>query len=244
MKPLIAITCLALLGGCASHGPAPWAALTGSSSCAKLSSEQELTVNLADDMANDGKLYASLANLQSLPDNLAEVRVRKARVYRLLGRSEAEPLYRSLLGSCLAAEGEHGLGQLAAARGDNGQAQAHLQRAASLAPTNEKIRNDLGVVYLNQLRLEDARFEFLTAIELQQSDPLAAINLVTLLLYQDNWQQASQVVSRARLNPQQFAQAQARAEELKTSGKPVAKVTQVASGAASLQPDATSAKER
>ncbi|MFK3793834.1 MULTISPECIES: tetratricopeptide repeat protein [Pseudomonas] len=244
MKPLIAIACLALLGGCASNGQAPWAALTSSSSCAKLSSEQELTVNLADDMTNDGKLYAGLANLQSLPDNLAEVRVRKARVYRLLGRSEAEPLYRSLLGSCLAAEGEHGLGQLAAARGDNGQAQAHLQRAASLAPTNEKIRNDLGVVYLNQLRLEDARFEFLTAIELQQSDPLAAINLVTLLLYQDNWQQASQVVSRARLNPQQFAQAQARAEELKTSAKPVAKVTQVASGAASLQPDAIPAKER
>ncbi|MQA56520.1 tetratricopeptide repeat protein [Pseudomonas piscis] len=244
MKPLIAITCLALLGGCASNGQAPWAALTSSSSCAKLSSEQELTVNLADDMTNDGKLYAGLANLQSLPDNLAEVRVRKARVYRLLGRSEAEPLYRSLLGSCLAAEGEHGLGQLAAARGDNSQAQAHLQRAASLAPTNEKIRNDLGVVYLNQLRLEDARFEFLTAIELQQSDPLAAINLVTLLLYQDNWQQASQVVSRARLNPQQFAQAQARAEELKTSGKPVARVTQVASGAASLQPDAIPAKER
>lgn len=244
MKPLIAIACLALLGGCASNGQAPWAALTSSSSCAKLSSEQELTVNLADDMTNDGKLYAGLANLQSLPDNLAEVRVRKARVYRLLGRSEAEPLYRSLLGSCLAAEGEHGLGQLAAARGDNGQAQAHLQRAASLAPTNEKIRNDLGVVYLNQLRLEDARFEFLTAIELQQSDPLAAINLVTLLLYQDNWQQASQVVSRARLNPQQFAQAQARAEELKTSGKPVAKVTQVASGAASLQPAAIPAKER
>lgn len=244
MKPLIAITCLALLGGCASNGQAPWAALTSSSSCAKLSSEQELTVNLADDMTNDGKLYAGLANLQSLPDNLAEVRVRKARVYRLLGRSEAEPLYRSLLGSCLAAEGEHGLGQLAAARGDNSQAQAHLQRAASLAPTNEKIRNDLGVVYLNQLRLEDARFEFLTAIELQQSDPLAAINLVTLLLYQDNWQQASQVVSRARLNPQQFAQAQARAEELKTSGKPVARMTQVASGAASLQPDAIPAKER
>lgn len=244
MKPLIAITCLALLGGCASNGQAPWAALTSSSSCAKLSSEQELTVNLADDMTNDGKLYAGLANLQSLPDNLAEVRVRKARVYRLLGRSEAEPLYRSLLGSCLAAEGEHGLGQLAAARGDNGQAQAHLQRAASLAPTNEKIRNDLGVVYLNQLRLEDARFEFLTAIELQQSDPLATINLVTLLLYQDNWQQASQVVSRARLNPQQFAQAQARAEELKTSGKPIAKVTQVASGAASLQPDAIPATER
>ncbi|SCZ73611.1 MULTISPECIES: tetratricopeptide repeat protein [Pseudomonas] len=244
MKAIIVVASLLLLGGCASNGQTPWAALTNSSSCAKLSSEQELAVNLADEMATDGKLHASLANLQNLPDNLAEVRVRKARVYRLLGRSEAEPLYRSLLGSCLAAEGEHGLGQLAAARGDNGQAQAHLQRAARLAPTNEKIRNDLGVVYLNQLRIEDARFEFLTAIELKQSEPLAAINLVTLLLYQDNWQQAAQVVSQASLNPQQFAQAQARAEELKAPTAPRAKVTQVASGATTLQPDAAPAKER
>ncbi|MGK9559461.1 tetratricopeptide repeat protein, partial [Salmonella enterica subsp. enterica] len=86
-----------------------------------------------------------------------------------LGRSEAQPLYQSLIGTCMAAEGEHGLGQLASAKGDNGQAMAHLQRAARLAPTDEKIRNDLGVVYLNQLRLEDARFEFMTAMELKQS---------------------------------------------------------------------------
>ncbi|NBF05536.1 tetratricopeptide repeat protein [Pseudomonas sp. Fl5BN2] len=244
MKVLIAAASLLLLAGCTSNGQVQWAALTNSTSCAKLSSEQELAVNLADEMASDGKLHASLANLQNLPDNLAEVRVRKARVYRLLGRSEAEPLYRSLLGSCLAAEGEHGLGQLAAAQGDNGQAQAHLQRAARLAPTNEKIRNDLGVVYLNQLRIEDARFEFLTAIELKQSEPLAAINLVTLLLYQDNWKQAAAVVSQANLSPQQFAQAQARAEELKTPSKTAARVTQVATGSATVQPAVAPAKER
>ncbi|PYC43580.1 tetratricopeptide repeat protein [Pseudomonas protegens] len=244
MKAMIVATSLLLLGGCASNGQVPWAALTQSASCAKLSSEQELAVNLADEMANDGKLHASLANLQNLPDNLAEVRVRKARVYRLLGRNEAEPLYRSLLGSCLAAEGEHGLGQLAAARGDNGQAQAHLQRAARLAPTNEKIRNDLGVVYLNQLRIEDARFEFLTAIELKQSEPLAAINLVTLLLYQDNWKQAAEVVSQANLNPQQFSQAQARAVALGKPATTTASVPQVAKGSTTLQPEATPSKER
>jgi Flp pilus assembly protein TadD len=184
-----------------------------------LNAEQQLSLNLADDMANDGKLHASLANLQSLPDNVADVRLRKAKVYRLLDRSEAEPLYRSLLGGCLAAEAEHGLGQLAAARGDHGLAQAHLQRAARLAPTDEKIRNDLGVVYLNQLRIEDAKFEFLTAIELKQSDQLAAVNLVTLLIYQDDWNRAAELVSRLGLNPAQVTQAQARAEKLKSPGK-------------------------
>ena len=143
------------------------------------------------DRANEGKLHASLANLQNLPSALPQVRQRQARAYRLLGRPDAEPLYRSLLGTCLAADGEHGLGQLASAKGDNGQAMAHLQRAARLAPTDEKIRNDLGVVYLDQRRLEDARFEFMTAIELKQSDQLAAVNLVTLLIYQDNWEPVS-----------------------------------------------------
>ncbi|WP_285419935.1 tetratricopeptide repeat protein [Pseudomonas sp. efr-133-TYG-5] len=218
MKALIAGLTLLMLGGCANTGQTPWAALTNQASCAKLSADQQLSLNLADDMAKDGKLHASLANLQSLPDNLADVRLRKARVYRLLGRSEAEPLYRGLLGSCLAAEAEHGLGQLAAARNDFGQAQAHLQRAARLAPTDEKIRNDLGVVYLNQLRIEDARFEFLTAMELKQSDQLAAVNLVTLLLYQDDWTRAAELVSRLNLSPEQFSEAQARAEKLKTPG--------------------------
>lgn len=219
MKAMIAGLSLLLLGGCASNGQAPWSALTNTASCAKLNAEQQLLLNLADDMANDGKLHASLANLQSLPDNQADVRLRKAKVYRLLDRREAEPLYRSLLGGCMAAEAEHGLGQLAAAQGDNGLAQAHLQRAARLAPTDEKIRNDLGVVYLNQLRIEDAKFEFLTAIELKQSDKLAAVNLVTLLIYQDDWNRAAELVSRLGLNPAQVTQAQARAEKLKSPGK-------------------------
>ncbi|KQZ94913.1 MULTISPECIES: tetratricopeptide repeat protein [unclassified Pseudomonas] len=222
MKALIAGLSLLLLSGCASTGQTPWSALTDSASCSKLSSEQQLSLNLAEDMAKEGKLHASLANLQSLPDNLADVRLRKAKVYRLLGRSEAEPLYRSLLGGCMAAEAEHGLGQLAAARGDNGLAQAHLQRAARLAPTDEKIRNDLGVVYLNQLRVEDARFEFLTAMELKQSDLLAAQNLVTLLIYQDDWSRAAELVSRLGLSPAQVTEAQARAEKLKTPAKPAA----------------------
>jgi Flp pilus assembly protein TadD len=219
MKAMIAGLSLLLLGGCATNSQAPWSALTNTASCGKLGADEQLSMNLADDMAKDGKLHASLANLQRLPDNLADVRLRKAKVYRLLGRSEAEPLYRSLVGTCLAAEAEQGLGQLAAARGDNGQAQTHLQRAAQLAPTDEKIRNDLGVVYLNQRRIEDARFEFLTAMELKQSDQLAALNLVTLLIYQDDWSRAAELVSRLGLSPAQVTEAQERAQKLKAPDK-------------------------
>ena len=217
MKALITACSLLLLSGCANLSQTPWAGFTADSSCSKPSADQELSLNLADEMANDGKLHASLANLQTLSDRLPQVRLRKAKVYRLLGRNEAEPLYKTLLGTCLSAEGEHGLGQLAVAKGDNAQAMAHLQRAARLAPTDEKIRNDLGVVYLNQLRMDDARFEFLTAMELNQGNQLAAVNLVTLLIYQDNWGQAAQVVGRMGLSPDQVTQAQARVQQLKRS---------------------------
>ena len=217
MKAVIAVFGLLMLGGCATGGASnpPWLAMTDSS-CAKLSGDQELSMNLADDMAKEGKLHASLANLQSLPQRYGQVQLRKARIYRQLGRSQAEPLYRGLLGTCLAAEGEHGLGQLAVGRGDNAQALAYLERAAQMAPTDDKIRNDLGVVYLNLLRVDDARFEFLTALELKQDDSLAALNLVTLLIYQDNWKQAAELVSRAGLTPEQVNDAQARAQALKT----------------------------
>lgn len=226
MRAVMAIVGLLALGGCATNGQGPWLALPGTAaSCAKLSSEQELSVSMADDMVNEGRLHASLANLQRLPEKLGEVRLRQARIYRLLGRSEAEPLYRSLLGTCLAAQGEHGLGQLSAARGDHGQAMSHLLRAARLDPTDEKVRNDLGVVYLNQHRVEDARFEFITAMELKQSDTLAAVNLVTLLIYQDNWKQAAELVDRAGLSPQQVTDAQGRAEKLKQPGTSAARAT-------------------
>ena len=216
MKAVIAVFGLLMLSGCATGGASnpPWLAMTDSS-CTKLSGDQELSMNLADDMAKEGKLHASLANLQSLPQRYGQVQLRKARIYRQLGRSEAEPLYRGLLGTCLAAEGEHGLGQLAVGRGDNAQALAYLERAAQMAPTDDKIRNDLGVVYLNLLRVDDARFEFLTALELKQDDSLAALNLVTLLIYQDNWKQAAELVSRAGLTPEQVNDAQARAQALK-----------------------------
>jgi Flp pilus assembly protein TadD len=189
--------------------------------CAKPASEQELALSLADNMANEGRLYASLANLEGLPDNLVQVRLRKARVLRLMGRSEAAPLYESLLGTCLAADGEHGLGQLAAAKNDNAAATLHLERAVKMAPTDDKMRNDLGVVYLNQRRIPEARFEFMTAMELKQANTLAALNMVTLLIYQDNWKAASELVTRADLSPKQFAEAQARAEKLKASANKV-----------------------
>lgn len=220
MKAVIAACALLMLGGCATGGQSNW--LQGQSSqgdCPKLTSDQEFTLNMAQNMADEGRLHASLANLESLPPDLGEVRLRKARIWRLLGSNEAEPLYSSLLGTCRAAEGEHGLGQLAAARGDYTKAQQYLLRASQLAPTDEKIRNDLGIAYLNQMKLDQARFQFLTALELKPGDTLPAQNLVTLMIYENNWQRAAELTSRTGLTPRQVSEAQQRAEQLGRQNK-------------------------
>ncbi|MCG8295739.1 MULTISPECIES: tetratricopeptide repeat protein [Pseudomonas] len=219
MRAIMVFTGLLLLTGCAGQPPDSLARLFGGGVCGKPDADQQLSLDMADQMIDEGRPHAGLAHLEQLPDTLEAVRLRKAKVLRQLGRSDAEPLYRSLLGGCLAAEGEHGLGQLASARGDDVQALRHLQRAARLAPTDEKVRNDLGVVQMNLGHHEEARFELLTAIELKDDNPLPALNLVTLALVQDNWRQAEDLVNRLRLGPAQFAEAQARAQQIRATGR-------------------------
>ncbi len=232
MRMILLFTGLLLLAGCAGQQQG-LGRLWAGGQCSKPDADQQLALNLADAMLNEGRPHASLAHLEQLPDSLEPVRLRKARVLRLLGRSEAEPLYRSLLGGCLAAEGEHGLGQLASARGDDRQALRNLERAVRLAPTEANVRNDLGVVLMNLGQHEQARFQFLTALELKDDDALPAVNLVTLSLLQDNWSQAADLVTRLRLKPEQFAEAQARAQQLRSMGRaamPVSGTPQHAKG--------------
>ena len=56
MKTVMIACSLLLLGGCASNGQLPWAGFSAQGSCAKPNSNQELSLNLADDMANEGNL--------------------------------------------------------------------------------------------------------------------------------------------------------------------------------------------
>ena len=216
MRRMLMLCALGLLGGCA-NAPVQvgWLAQGG---CGQPTAEQELALNLAKDMAADGRAHAALAHLQALPPSLPEVRLRQARIYRSLGRSEAAPLYRSLLGTCLEAEGHHGLGQLAAADGNQREALEQLREALRLSPTDAKVRNDLGLVLLREGRLDDARFEFLTALELDQDNALPAQNLLSLLFYQEQYQQAADLVSRLRLPADLVRQAEERAREMKRQG--------------------------
>lgn len=211
------------LTGCAgtTGEQSPWLVqrdLNPPKRCEPLTADQELVLGLSQEMASAGRHHAALANLERLPDELPQVRLSKARLLRLLGHgSEAEALYGSLLGSCLVADAHHGLGQIDATRRNYPSAQQHLRAAASLSPANESIRNDLGVVYMNQRQLAEARFELLTAMELNESSRRAAQNLLTLLVYEGNWQGARELVNARGLSSDDFKRAEQRARTMRNN---------------------------
>ncbi|WP_416638733.1 tetratricopeptide repeat protein [Pseudomonas sp. OHS18] len=221
MKRVVTVVgVMGLLAGCAS-GPAqsPW--LTGKGqatpmACAPLSQEQELALNLAQKTAEEGRLHAALANLERLPANMPQARLAKARILRSLNRPDAGELYASLTRTCLKAQGEQGLGQLASAAGRYPEALEHLRLAASLDPTSASIRNDLGVVYMNLGRLDEARFELLTALELNETEQQPAFNLLTLLIYQGMRPQANALAERMGFSAGQLRAAEERAQALRS----------------------------
>ncbi|SDH23737.1 Flp pilus assembly protein TadD, contains TPR repeats [Pseudomonas flavescens] len=221
MKPVVIVVgMLGLLGGCASSpAQSPWLMSRGAAipmNCAPLSQDQELNLNLAQKTAEEGRLHAALANLERLPSDLPQARLYKARILRSLNRPEARELYASLVDTCLKAQGEHGLGQLASAQGHYDEALRHLRLAANLDPTSDTLRNDLGVVYMNLGRMDEARFELLTALELNEAEKQPALNLLTLLLYQGNQPQASALAARMGFSAGELRMAEQRAQALRS----------------------------
>lgn len=182
--------------------------------CAPLTDEHELTLSTSEEMLTDRRLHAALANLERLPHSIPEARLGKAKILRILGRTESHNLYESLLDTCLEADGQQGLGQLLISQKRYEEGLPLLRRAVYLEPTNDYMRNDLGVAYLNLFQLREAQFEFTTAIELNDQNVRAVDNLLTLLLVQQREQAARTFVERRQITVKQLALANQRAQEL------------------------------
>jgi Flp pilus assembly protein TadD len=215
MKSLLLLFAV-LLAGCASTGLTP--TRPGSSErpqgCTEsLDEDQQLALKLAQDLAGEGRPRAALAHLEALPP-YPHVRLSKARILRKLDQDGAEALFQSLPGTCLAAAGNQGLGQLAMQRGDHQAALAYLRNAVHMDPTDARMRNDLGLIQLHLGQLEAARFELLTALELDPEYRQPALNLLTLLFHEGQWQQAAELGSRLGLDAEHLRRAQLRAKAL------------------------------
>ena len=217
MTRLYWIMVFALLSVACSSGP-PTGGLAGggdAAGCGGLTNEQELVVNVSRELVQDGRFHAALANLESLPENLPSIRLHKARILRVLGDRKAQGMYRSLLDTCLAAAGHHGIGQIAAADGRYQEAFEQLRTAAHLTPADAAVRNDLGLILMHLGRFSEARFELITALELNDANPQPLENLLTLLIYQGHWKEAGELVKKRGLAPEQFQLAEERARKLR-----------------------------
>lgn len=152
-----------------------------------LSKDDELVKALVEERVREGNYYAALAQIQTLPSDVAVVAALRADILRALESPQAESWYKALQGSCLSGRAEHGLGLIAAQRGDYTLALQKVATAAALIPADSRIRNDLGFIYLHLGMDRQAEFELRTAYELAPTDRIPGFNLALLsLLRRDN----------------------------------------------------------
>lgn len=132
------------------------------------------------------KAHAALAQLDALKLKAPRAQLLRADAWRRVGRTDdARQLYGTLLSSCLNGQAYHGLGLLLASAQLHAQSLDHLQKARDLMPTDAQVRNDLGYAFLLRRTLPEARFEFMTAIELAPDFQRAKHNLFMLTALQN-----------------------------------------------------------
>ncbi|MES2720916.1 MAG: hypothetical protein V4688_00420 [Pseudomonadota bacterium] len=148
---------------------------------ATLAKDDELVKALVEERVREGNYYAALAQIQTLPADVAVVAALRADILRSLESPQAESWYRALQG-CLSGRAEHGLGLIAAQRGDYTSALQKIATAAALMPADSRIRNDLGFIYLHLSMDRQAEFELRTAYELAPDDKIPGFNLALLAL--------------------------------------------------------------
>ncbi len=164
---------------------------------AALSKDEDLVRALIEERIREGNYYAALAQIQTLPAEVAVVAALRADILRHLASPQAESWYRALQGSCLSGRAEHGLGLLAAQRGDYRLAMQKVAAAAALMPTDSRVRNDLGFIYLHLSMDRQAEFELRTAAELAPDDRIPVFNLALMALLRSDTESWSYWAARS-----------------------------------------------
>ncbi len=180
-----------------------------------LNGEQELKLSMAKDHIAAGRLYAGLATLEALPSSSPEVLRQKADISRRIVKDDAKSLYEDLRRTCLSGYGSHGLGLLAAQRGEYIEAEGWLERAAIQLPTEANIRNDLGLAYIFTGKPDAARFELMTAVELEPSYEKPIINLAALFLLNSDHKSLDGLAERFKFGSEQVSSAMKTCQQVK-----------------------------
>jgi Flp pilus assembly protein TadD len=168
-----------------------------------LGATQNTKLDTIQQMVDDGKPYAALAEMDALGVNTPRLALLRADAWRKVGRlAEARTLYTGLLGSCLEGRALHGLGLLAAQGGELRDALERLLQARQRLPTDAVVRSDLGYALMLDKQWEAARFEMLTALDLSPNDPKPARNLVLLAWLEGEPDLARRLADKFNLPPE------------------------------------------
>lgn len=208
LTPLLACACLlGMLAGCTlpTRPDGASAAPQTEGACGtSLSPTDNTRLAGIEQLLREGKPYAALAQLDALATQgtrLPQLDLARADALRRIDRlPQAEALYRGQLTGCMKGRALHGLGLLQAQRGEHADSLASLEQARNLLPTDARVRNDLGYALLLAQRLDDARFEFLTVLELVPADARAARNLVLLTLREGRTDKARELATSLGLD--------------------------------------------
>lgn len=182
--------------------------------------DKNVKLDLIRRLMDSGKLYAALAHLDDMQSSSLLSAYMRAEILRRTDHADkAETFYRKLLTSCLAGRGYHGLGLIAGRKQRINEAIYYLQKAADELPVDLHVRNDLGYALLLDGRFDSAREEFLTALELDGGDRLAASNMILLLSMMGKEQELRVFSEYLHIDAETVAQLQLKAEGIKASMK-------------------------
>lgn len=146
---------------------------------------KKLYLDLVKEMLAKGLPHAALAYLAAMENQEGKLPPEgaylRAEALRKLSRlDEAQVIYHALLDTSFVAQGHHGLGLIAAAKGDRAAEISHFERAVRLRPTDSRMRNDLGFALMLQGKPKEAEFHLRTALELGGDKRRSERNLIIL----------------------------------------------------------------
>ena len=170
--------------------------------------------------------FASLAHIEAYRNSYGatpELLRLRADALRATAQAEAaETQYRELLKGPEAAAAWHGLGLLAAQRGDYVAAVADLRQANRREPTDAAVLSDLGYALLRSDERAAARLPLMQAAELAPDNRKILGNLALFLLLSDDAKKAGELMQRAGFPPLVMAEVRRQAAGMNAKALPTA----------------------
>lgn len=201
--------------------------------------EPEMMLSLIAEAQRQERYFASLAYIEAYQQKYGSdprVAVLRAEALRQTGQVVmSEQAYRALLGTDQAADGWHGLGLIAGARGQFDQAADNFARAAKLSPMDPRILGDLGYARLRAGDPAGARVPLGQAAELSPDNGKVLANLAVLLLVEGEPVRAQRLMDQAQLGDEARSQVLRMASDIRSQRS----LAPAATPAAAADPAAT-----